>query len=232
MDPKNPTPPANGGDGKNTPPADNKGGGDGAGNGTPPDNKGAGDGTVDISKLSDEQLAKVFDDERVWKHPRFKQLSDEAKEGRKLKIAQEEADKKRLEEQGEFKQLLEQERAKNKELALNAQIQAAAIKAGAVDIEAVTKLIDHGSIKVNEDGTVEGVDEAVNALLESKTYLKGDGSNSTPSVGSGGNPPTDANNQGKYKFKHSQIIDPKFYSEHEAEILEAMKSNQIENDLP
>jgi hypothetical protein len=231
MDPKNPTPPADGGEGKNNPPADNKGG-SGAGNGTPPDNKGAGDGAVDLSKLSDEQLAKVFDDERVWKHPRFKQLSDEAKEGRKLKLAQEEAEKKRLEEQGEFKQLLEQERARNKELTLNTQIQAAAIKAGAVDVEAVTKLIDRNAITIKDDGTVEGISEAVTALLESKPYLKGTGAPAQPSVGSGGNPPADANTQGKYKFKHSQILDPKFYADNEAAILEAMKNNQIENDLP
>jgi len=220
-----------------TPPADPKGGNNpnpNPGNGTDPknenpDNK---DG-VDLSKLSDEQFSKLFDDERVWKHPRFKQLSDEAKAGRQAKKDKEEAEAKKLEEQGEYQKLLESERAKNKELLLSQQIQAAAIKAGAVDVEAVTKLIDRNAITVNDDGTITGVDEAVSSLLESKAYLKGDGSNTPPpSVGSGANPPADPNTQGKYKFKHSQIQDSKFYAEHEAEILEAMKNNQIEADIP
>lgn len=227
MSGQNPTPPTdnNGGNNNNNPNPN-------PGNGTDPKNANPGADGVDLSKLSDEQFSKLFDDERVWKHPRFKQLADEAKAGRQAKKDKEAADAKRLEEQGEFKQLLEQERAKNQELLLSQQIQAAAVKAGAVDIEAVTKLIDRSAIKVNDDGTVTGVDEAVSSLLESKTYLKGDGSTPPPSVGSGGNPPADNNTQGKFKFKHSQIQDPKFYAEHEAEILEAMKNNQIEADIP
>lgn len=186
--------------------------------------------TVDISKLSDDQFTKLFDDERVWKHPRFKQLSDEAKTGRQLKKQQEEAEAKKLEEQGEFKKLLEQEREKTKEATLALQIQAAAQKAGAVDLEAVTKLLNRNAILYNEDGTISGVDEAVTALLESKPYLKAGETNVAPSVGSGTNPGS-GTTPGKYKFTHSQIQDPKFYQEHEAEISEAMKNNQIENDL-
>lgn len=186
--------------------------------------------TVDLSKLSDDQFSKLFDDERVWKHPRFKQLSDEAKTGRQLKKQQEQAEAKKLEEQGEFKKLLEQEREKTKEATLALQIQAAAQKAGAVDLEAVTKLLNRNAIIYNEDGTINGVDEAVTALLESKPYLKAGEANVTPSVGSGTNPGS-GTTPGKYKFTHSQITDPKFYQEHEAEISEAMKNNQIENDL-
>jgi len=220
-------------DGGNKTNADAKDGGSkGAGNGTPPEKKGAGNQPgFDPSKLSDEQFSTLFDDERLWKHPRFKQLADEAKQGRKLKKAQEEADKKKLEEEGEFKQLYEKEKDRNKDLAISAAIQAAASQAGAVDLEAVTKLVDRGSIEVDDEGNVKGADEAVKTLIEAKPFLKGDGS-TTPSVGSGTNPSSDGSTPGKFKFKHSQLLDSKFYEENEAEILEAMKNNQIEQDLP
>mgnify|MGYP007083462683 FL=1 len=82
-------------------------------------------------------------------------------------------------------------------------------------------------IKINDDGTITGVTEAVQALLKDKTYLKGTGSNVT--IGGGTNPGTTTPVK---RFKLSQLNDARFYREHEKEILEAQKAGQIENDLP
>lgn len=191
---------------------------------------------VDISKLGDEEFEKVFDDPRLWKHSRFKDLTVKAKKAEEIEAAQRKAEEDRLKEEGKYKELtarLERERDEAKEQAkassINAKIQAAAMKLGAVDPEVVQSLIDRSVIKVNESGAIEGVDEAVKALLESKPYLKGTGS-AAPTVGSGTNP-GEAGGNGPKKFKHSQIRDPEFYRANEKDILEAMKLGLIEDDL-
>ena len=46
-------------------------------------------------------------------------------------------------------------------------------KKGITDLDAAKKLIERATIKVNEDGTVTGVTEAVDALVKDKPYLVG-----------------------------------------------------------
>lgn len=205
--------------------------------GSVPDQKTVADGqgTFDPSTVGDEDFDKVFDDPRVWKHPRFKSLV-EAKD--KLKtIEKKEADEReaKLLEEKKFQELLAEKDQKISELTQNQQkmlldskISTAALKAGAVDTEAILKLIDRETITLNDDGTVAGVDEAIKTLLEAKPYLVG--SAQQPTIGAGTNPGTNSNTSTK-RFKLSQLQDQAFYQANEADIQQAMKLGLVEDDM-
>ncbi|MBU1110802.1 phage scaffolding protein [Patescibacteria group bacterium] len=184
----------------------------------------------DISKLTDDQIDKVFEDERIWKHPRFKALNEKAKEGEKIAKEKSEADLKKLEEDKKFEEALKMEKEKNQKLeselkqsSLDSVIRASASKLGALNPETVLKLVDRSKIVVKDDGSVEGVEEALKGLAENDKYLF-----DSTTLANGTNP---ANNNATPKFKQSQISNVAFYQEHETEILEAMKTGQIEQDM-
>ena len=191
--------------------------------------------TFDTSKISDEDFAKVFDDPRTFTHSRFKELTTAQKELKTLRDNEQKEKEKALAEQGKFKELAEAKdvelaklREQNQTQVANLDILAAASKLGAVDPKVVLKVVDHAGITALEDGTVVGAEDAVKRLLESAPYLKGKGQ--TGDIGS-----TTAVAEGEgskqIRFKHSQLLDPKFYAEHEKEIGEAMNKGLIENDL-
>jgi hypothetical protein len=72
--------------------------------------------------------------------------------------------------------------------ALHLNTEAAKLQAelGIIDLEAALKLADLSDVKITEDGKVEGMKEALEAVLEAKPYLKGQ---PTPAKSVGGNPP-------------------------------------------
>ena len=72
--------------------------------------------------------------------------------------------------------------------ALHLNTEAAKLQAelGIIDLEAAVKLADLSDVKITEDGKVEGMKEALEAVLEAKPYLKGQ---PTPTKVVGGNPP-------------------------------------------
>lgn len=204
--------------------------------GTEPDPK-PGDTAFDPSKLSDEDFNKLYEDNRLYRHPRFKSLSERAKKADDLEKAASEAEAKALAEQGKFKELAEKnaadaETARNqlKDVTTRSAIQSEAAKLGIVDVEAAAILVDRSKITVNDDGTVSGADEALKALLEAKPYLKG-GTPGTPDVGSGSNPSPGQTPEGTKKFKLSQLQDHKFFVENEKDIQAALKAGLVENDL-
>lgn len=82
-------------------------------------------------------------------------------------------------------QALTEATSKAQKLLIKAEIKAQAAELGIVDAEAAEALADLSGVKVGDDGTVEGVKEALTALLEAKPYLKG----APPKVGSPSNPP-------------------------------------------
>lgn len=189
----------------------------------------------DSKTLSDEDFTKVFDDPRLFSHNRFKKLNEKAKRADELEKQMSEQEEAKLKEQNKWKELAEKKdeevknlRTSQQKLVVDQKIITAATKNGALDSEAVLALINRGDIQVDKDGNVTGVEEAVKALLDSKPYLKGAGNNAV--VGSGTNPSGNASNAPK-KFKMSELQDPKFWKENEAEILEAMKNNQVEMDI-
>ena len=177
---------------------------------------------------------KVFDDPRLWTHPRFKSLNERAKKADALEKAQSEAEEKRLAEAKKFEELANK-RAEERDQAttkLQTAIQdnriiTEATKIGVVDIETVLKLVDRAGITVDANGSITGVTEAIQALVTAKPFLKG---KATGPIGSATNPGAD-NDMSAKKFKLSQIQDPAFYREHEKDILNAYKAGLVEDDM-
>jgi hypothetical protein len=171
--------------------------------------------------------------EAIYGSGRFKQLNADAKKGRDLQKQMDDAEAKRLADEGKWQDLADKnaqtaERYKN--AALNSKVEAVAAKLGSVDPEAVAALIDKSGISIDDNLNVTGAEAAVNALKESKPYLfnsDNNNNNSTTRVGSPSNP--SGNNTG-YKFKMSEIRDPKFYNEHKEEIRKAMANGQIDKN--
>lgn len=179
--------------------------------------------------MSDTDFSKVFEDRRLFSHDRFRQLNDRAKKADSYEKKQQEAELQRLEDEKKFKELAdlnkaeatdfrtkwEDERTNN---ALIIEMQ----KQGVVDQDVVLKLIDRSKLTIAENG-VAGAAEAISSLLEQKPYLKSNGGGSK-NVGSSVNPGGENNaTTTPNKFTRSQINDPKFFREHEQEILAAMK---------
>ncbi len=154
---------------------------------------------------------------------RFDEVSGELQ---KLKAEKEEREKKdkeaedkRLAEQGQYKELLtkREEELKGKDatirtLKIQNAVERAASKAGAIDTEAVLKLVDASKIKEDKEGNLTGVDEAVKELLEAKPFLKGSG-NSPANVGGGSNPATPAGNKKPISWVRERWADPKWTRE-------------------
>lgn len=189
---------------------------------------------LDISKLGDEDLAKVLEDPRLWKLPRIAELNERAKVAKKLEAEKNAAEEAKLKEQGKLTELNER-LTKERDEAINRanttqiemRIASEASKLGAIDTEAVLKLIDRGTIKLDDNGNITGLEEAVKALQTSKSYLFG-----KPGQAPLGNPTNPgADNSDVRRFKHSQIQDPAFYKANEAEIDKAMRLGLIEDDL-
>lgn len=203
--------------------------------GTEPEKKPEGEG-FDPTKISDEDFEKIYTDNRLFRHHRFKSLSERAKKADELEKAHSDAEAKRLEEEGKWKELAEKSKAdaesanqRVKDLVLKNSIQAEASKLGIVDVEAAALLLDKTNVKINDDGTAEGVKESLEALLEAKPYLKG-GAPATP-VGSPSNPNPSQTEAGTKKYKLSQLQDHTFFKENEKDIAEAMKLGLIEDDV-
>ena len=192
--------------------------------------------TFDPAKISDAEFEKVFSDERLFKHSRFKELAEDAKAGKAARDAEAKRQQDEAIKKGEFDKVLSEKDNTIKTLTERVQtvttnnaIALAASKLGAVDPDAVLALVDRSKISIDEKtGVVTGVEEALKSLFEAKPYLAG--KQGTQRLGSPSNP--NQQNTGDLKrFKHSEIQDPVFYREHEAEILASMKAGLIENDV-
>ncbi len=140
-----------------------------------------------------------------------------------------------MEDEGKFEELSTKQALEIEELRKGQQSstinQAITVKlaGGVVDLEAALTLIDKSNVSVDDNGTVQGVEQAIEALKSSKPYLFGNGSQSS-SVGS----PTNVGNGNEgatVKFKRSQLTDPKFYKENREAIQKAALAGQIEDDI-
>jgi membrane protein involved in colicin uptake len=191
----------------------------------------ASESNFDPKQIGDEDFSKVFDDPRLFTHSRFKQLNERAKKAAELEKQQEETERKKLKEQQKWQELAEKTEAekaaieaKYTEALITSKIQVEATKAGAVDTEAVAKLIDRGAISIDQNGNVVGVEEAIKAMQEGKKYLFGESQQQT--LGNATNPGSDGNTVGR-RFTLQQISDPVFYAENEQDILQAFKQGLI-----
>ena len=172
-------------------------------------------------------MSKVLEDPRIWKTERLKELRAAQKELNKRDEADAEAKKKRLEEQGKFKELSEAKqkeiddlKSSNSDMARNNAItnQLATKGVTGVNLADSLKLISTTDIKAGEDGAFSGITEAVDALIKDRPHL----TNKTTSVGSPTNTGQPTGKPGQ--FTTSQIGDPKFYQENRDAILEAQKT--------
>lgn len=116
---------------------------------------------------------------------RFNEINERMKRAeaktKKMEEDQAEAEKKALEEKGEYKVLAEKLKAEKealeekntfayKRMAVLAKLSMPDIQAR--DTEVIMKLIDFKTLKVDEEGNVtEGLDEQINKLKEGKPYL-------------------------------------------------------------
>lgn len=211
--------------------AGNNGAGSGGSSSNPTDNN------FDPSKLSGPQLAKVLENQELWKLPRLQELLQSNKELQDLRKKQQDDVDKKLADDKKWEELaakrdneLIEERKKTQQLTVNQQLTTKLAPLGVVDVDAALKLVDRDTIKVADDGTISGIDEAIESLKKDKAYLftKGNGQ----SVGT----PTNSENDNKdgagvMKFKRSQLQNPSFYQEHRADILKAAAAGQIEDDI-
>jgi len=151
------------------------------------------DGTLE---LSDELFSGAVKE-------RMGQLTARAKAAERrlseIAAAQEEAERKALEEQERFKDLYEKERAARekeaagrKEDAIRSRFLVAAAKAGIVDPDVAfvvaKSLPGFGSVAMDDEGRVTGVDELVEALVKDKPYLASTQDGKKQSVGAASNP--------------------------------------------
>ena len=210
---------------------------DGAQTPNKPDN-GQGTQPFDSSKLTDGQLAELTKDGRFWevafKHERFQKLNERAKKADEYEANQGKAEEEKLVAQKKFEELANKRgeeaatwKGRFEKAQVDNRIITEANKLGVIDPDAVISLLDRKGIKVTDEG-IEGVAEAVKALIEAKPYLTQ--GKTVPNIGEGSNP-ADPNHGALPRFKHSQLQDPKFYREHEKEIMVALKAGLIEDDL-
>lgn len=198
-----------------------------------PDNGGSST-PVDLSKLSDEDFAKVFEDPRLYKHDRFKKLGEAKQKLAEIesqRSQQEEADlvkRKEWETLAEKRQKeIESYKGKFETAQIDNAIINEAAKKGITDLDAAKKLIERSKISLDENGNPQGVAEAVEQLAKDKPYLLGQKSNNNSSVGSGTNPP---NPNQDYDFTMTQIQDPRFYQKNRDAILVAQAKGRIKED--
>lgn len=200
-------------------------------NPAPSDPGKGGQGDFDTSKLSDEQLAKVLEDERVWKTKRLQDLREKAKKADEYDRNKSKEEEERLAKEKKHEELAalrekERDEARNKysTAVTDNAIMAEAAKAGITDLDAAKKLIDRTNVKINDDGSVSGVAEAIAQLVKDKPYIV---AKQQKPVGSGTNP-TDSGDQSE--FTMTQIQDPVFYRKNEAAIKEALKNGKVKED--
>jgi len=203
--------------------------------GTPANNNGEGNAPFDPSTLSDAEFEKIFGDPRLFKHSRFSNLNERAKKADELEKLQKQQEEAKLKEQGEYQKLAETKEAeantwkqKYENSSVNNKIAVEAMKLGCVDVDAAIALIDKSNVKVNEDGTITGLSEALETLQKGKAYLFGKPTQ-VPNIGGDTNP---GDTSTIPRFKASQLKDVAFFRTNEKAIMEAMRLGLIENDLP
>jgi len=108
-----------------------------------------------------------------------------------------EAEKARAERDDATRRATELE-AQLRETRLRSRFETAALKAGAIDIEAAFKLANTASLKVKDDGSIEGLDQALAELKKSRPWLFAQQRTSTGTPGgatAGSSTPQDQMNQ-------------------------------------
>jgi len=147
------------------------------------------DKTVTQTDKSEEnQDADPKDTENMIPQSRMNKVVSERNDLRKriadIETKQAEADKKALEEKGEFKELaekLQKEKEElitknlnaNKKMAVLAKLSTPGLEAK--DTNLIIRLIDFNGIEISDTGEVSGIDEQIEKLKKNSAYLFGTG---------------------------------------------------------
>lgn len=194
----------------------------------------------DPTKLTQDQLNKVLENQELWKNPRLAGLLESDKQLKQLQKDKETQTEQQLTEQKKFQELAEKratDLATATETIQKMQVDQALtnklVKENVVDLDGALKLIDRTKIQVDDNGTVTGVDEALTSLKTDKAYLFNASGTppAQPVVGNPSNPSAPASGSGNFKFKESQLTTA-FYNAHKAEVDEAGRLGLIEPDGP
>lgn len=202
----------------------------GEGNGSDPSKTAsAGAQPFDLSKVGDEDFSKVFDDPRLFKHTRFKELTDANRELKEFKEKQAAAEDEKLKSQKKFEELALKHEAKanewrekfestQKQQSISIELQKQGITGS--QLQAALKLIDSSTLKFDESGVIAGLTEAVTKTITDFPFLKTGGSQGP--VGGGTNPSNP--NPGTGQFKMSDIQNPVYYEANKAAITAALRT--------
>lgn len=202
---------------------------------------------VDLKKLTPEQLEEVLSNDGIFNTPRLKELVQANRELKKLKDEQAKRDEEALVEQNKFKELAEKRggevetlRKQLQDTVVNQAFTNKLVNEKVVDLDGALKLIDRANVKVDENGNVSGVDEAIEALKSGKSYLfeksgeesNNNGGGQTTTVGTASNTQNGNSQGGKMSFKRSEIaaMTPEEYQTNRDAILRAQREGRIEMD--
>lgn len=196
--------------------------------GDQPDNKGTQAVEFDTSKLTPEQWDKIYKSKELYDNPRFGGLRERAKLADTYEAEKKKAEEERLAEEKKYKELADKHKTdaekawgEVKKTKVDSQIIAHAAKKGFKDPSDAVSFIDRSLITVDSDGSVTGVDKAIENLATTKPYLLSTNSTTVGTPGGAGGAPAG-------KIKLSQVRDQAFYKEHEKEILRAMSRGEID----
>lgn len=200
--------------------------------------------TFDPSKLTQDQLNKVLENQELWKNPRLAGLLDADKKLKQLEKDKETQTEQQLTEQKKFEELatkratdLAAANERIQTMTINQALTNQLVKENVVDLDGALKLIDRSKITVDDNGNVAGADEALKSLKTDRAYLfTADGSTppanpQNPQVGTPSNPSVPPSGSGQFRFKESQLT-PAFYNANKAAIDEAGRLGLIEADGP
>lgn len=153
--------------------AEENNGGKGGEGGKPADEK------IEVSKGDFEKLIKTIEQLKQENSDIVQELSAKKKELLDKAENEKKSKEAALAEQGKFKELAEQREAEIKSLRQTQQnllidmsLREAAAKEGLQDFD-MLKLIDRADVKIDDNGKVAGIEEAVKNFKKSKPYLFG-----------------------------------------------------------
>lgn len=135
----------------------NGGGGGGGGGGNPQ----GGSGGADRSTFSREYVSELREEAKTWR------LKFQERDGQFNEMS-----KKLTDTEAAHKTALTDADTRANQRVMRAELKAHAVKAGLVDMEAL-ELLDLSSVKFNDKGELEGVDELFEAAKKAKPYLFG-----------------------------------------------------------
>lgn len=186
--------------------------------------------------LTDEQWEKVF------QHPRFAKLNEEAKEAKaELAKLQKQKDKElqeKLKEDGKLEELLEEKEKEIEKLTsdlssvkLNNEIMSVASKLKVVDTDVVAKLIDKEKLETDKEGNYLNVESVVQELISEKPYLAGAQSNVSSNIGGNANATTESQS-GDFVITKSELRenlkDHSWYLENKDNIEQWKKEGRVD----